>query len=904
MVTHPTFVVGAGQAGINVMRAIDAVARQNGEADRFAYAAIDTDVDTLNRAPDDARRYNLSIEDDFLGEDRATYPYLTRSMNIEGKGAKRQRPVGRYKLDNRGEFDSTFKSLWRDIESHYDSVDVDLGPETASFNIFYVHSHGGGTGSGTYPLLAGMLNTIADDLGTDHVYMAGVGVLPMIPFPGDDSPVTFPGRPIYYPNAYAALKDLEQFELLEIDDTATRELLVQSKRRGGTSGSRTDVESFTFEHSPPFDDYWLVGVDEGKIQGGLDRHVGPESYRGELNQTIARGLHAITQFSTSAENWTQGRSVVGTLDQSTVSVPHEEVQAYCEQKSERNDRAERKDEEIPAEIERLESRKAEIEALKSHLDPEQIADEELKRDLERRLEQDNFYTGADIIDRKSPSDIEQVLADIAEDHPVEGEIIATNILEEKLQEQQGVPQVEQEHEDVVQHLWSKYNMQTEPGGSNVRTLEGKASKTKEHLEENIEEQKELVESWDPALPGKLQDWLPPLIGIFESNREHAEAVVEELQSDYDQLERIQSEWGRVSRMKRAVADHKQSIRDQIDDQIDEKNRQISELQAERESLADEIEKMDREIESKLDDLTDADLGKRVAVLPLKQSELEAIDPSTVDEVLDSLSAYVEEGLVDSDKVRRALSSRFEFARAWENRIIDGDMAGANYEQYQTDWDEMWILHEDANEGLVDRINTVASGANETKQPGGDIQALSDPYRVEFVSFSRRGPVSRLKIYQVMDDLADRGDLDDLAGLYDDYRQAFAYPEWYGRDVQEAFDITDSVEVTFPPEMDDTRVDKPDLSEGERKNFIKTNGLDSYVWEGMMWSTYEATDQRFTGWKERLTSKSVTFTDLQKSTPSPDLKAQWLSGQADWEDVVEAYRDNLIDERGVELQFEA
>jgi hypothetical protein len=73
---------------------------------------------------------------------------------------------------------------------------------------------------------------------------------------------------------------------------------------------------------------------------------------------------------------------------------------------------------------------------------------------------------------------------------------------------------------------------------------------------------------------------------------------------------------------------------------------------------------------------------------------------------------------------------------------------------------------------------------------------------------------------------------------------------------------------------------------------------------MMWDTYRETeDEQFVGWKEGLRENAVGFTDLQKATPDADLKAKWMAGQAEWEDIVTAYRNNLVDRTGVELQFE-
>lgn len=905
MVTHPTYVVGAGQAGVNVMNVLYEVADQNDDLDRFSFVAVDSDGDTLDSAPPEARRYKLEIEDDFLGEDLRDFPYLKRTMNVEEKGAKRQRPVGRYKLDNKGTFEEVRTGIRDDMRSHFTGVEVDLGPDSASFNIFYIHSLGGGTGSGTYPLVAGILRDIANDLGSDHIYMAGIGVAPVVLSPDEGSPAEFPGRPMYYPNTYAALNDLEQLEMLDFGDNDELELLVHSET--GVTGT----ESYVFDE-PPFTDYWLVGVNQRRIQGTMGTNVGPESYRGELNQTMARSLHAITQFGQSAENWAQGRPVIGTFDHSTVSVPHERVREYVELRERRANLRTQRDTEIPNEIDRIEARKAELEQLKSHLNPDEIVDEQLKEDLLARLEQqEDFLGGRYTIENKTVDEVEGALEAISrsEEYDIEADIIAADILREKLNEDGATPQIEQKHKDTIQNLWSKYNMQNVPGGANVQALETKAGMLDDHLRDTIEEHKDIVKDWDPDAVEKVQDKFPPVVGLFESEREAAQDVVDEVQNDYDELDAVQSQWGRASKMKQAVADHRQGIRGRISDRIEEQNERITELQNEQEELESDIDELTRGIESHIEDLTEARLSERIAVLPLNREPLESLDTQQLD-TLDSIQDYVENGYVDGQHVRDALSDRVGFARAWENYIIDGDFSKARYssQEYNDNYtqvsaDEMWILHgEDAGE-VLESVN-VGTGATQNKRSGDAIQYIGDPYRIEFVSFTRRGPVSRLKLYQVLDRYANSGELEGLAGQYPDYRQAFAYLEWYGRDIQEAFDISARVDVANPPEMRQDRVDKPDLEGGELKNYIKSNGLDSYLWEGFMWDTYRAadTDRTFTGWKEALTKKNVGFTGLQEATPSPDLKAQWLAGQAEWDDVVQGYRDNLIDNTGIELQL--
>ncbi|AZH24656.1 tubulin-like doman-containing protein [Haloplanus aerogenes] len=916
--THPTYIIGVGQAGINVMNTLHEVAQENDDGHKFQFAAIDTDVDALSSTPREALNFQLEIEDDFIDEDRANYPYLTGRMNLEDKGARRQRPVGRYKLDNKNEFESTFEQIWSEIESHYEDHSADLGPQQASFDIFLIHSLGGGTGSGTFPLLLMMLDMIAEDLDSDYVYTAGMGVVPEIPMNEDgQGPIPLPGSPIYYPNAHAALHDLEKFELLEIinntsydrhmpsdvvEENRTLELPVHSSRLQG-AGPRSHVTQFSLDGGPPFDDYWLMGVDEGDIDGRIAGQTGPETYRQEVNQIMARSLYAITQFSSGAENWTQGKSVLGTPDQAEVYVANDEVEAYAELKAEKEAKERRKNEEIPEEIEELEAQIESLKTRKSNLNLDDIDDEELIREIRNYLGKEGFRKGSAIVESKSQSDIEAILDEVADDYDIEGQIIAVDVLDEKLSQQEGgAPEVEEEHKDIVQDIWSTYNLQTLPGNSGIKTTTGKAQEARAYLDDEISEYKEIKEEWDPDLLGQIQDTLPPLIGIFESERENAEAWLAALQSDYDDLERIMGTWGRVTSMQQAISDRRSDIRSQITAKMNELEQEIDSLRDEQDELADQIRSKEREMSSKIETLTTAQTSMRQVDLPLVQSELRDIDLDLVQNHLNSLADYVDEGLIDETKVRRALSQRIDFAASWKNNVIDGDTNKTEIPVYADDTDEFWYLYHPDNRELLDLIDK-ATDADEQKEPGGELEYLDDPYRIEYVTFTRRGPVSRLKLYQMLNNLADNGRLERLGAQYENYLQAFAYVEWYGREVKNAFDADLRVTVSRPPEMDHTRVDKPELSEGELKNFVKVSGLDSYIWQGMMWDAYEPTDQRFTGWEKKLRREGIGWNQLQTSTPDSDLKAQWLAGQADWEDIVDAYQQNLIEKTGIKVQFE-
>lgn len=914
MDTHPTFVVGVGQAGIKVMNVLAEVAEENGDRDKFEFVAMDTDTNMLSQRPDDALELKLDHDAGFVNEDVSKYPYLTREMaeSLGDQGAMRRRPIGRYKLDSRGSnsYSDQYDALWEKAESHYNSEAQKLEPDDASFNIYYIHSLGGGTGSGTFPLLAAMLDELANTLERTtndiETYLGGVGVVPRITFdPEINDPI---GDERYFPNAYAAMNDLDKFEELA-SRNKTRTLPIYAQTLGGAATTTKAPSKNEFElTSPPFDDYWLFGIDEGKIQGAVDAATGAESYAERVNQTIARSLHAISKLGESAENWADAKPYIGALDQAEVRVPHQEVLGYYELLTQREAKEDRI-EEIPDDIRDLEERREELETLKQNVDEDAIRDPELRQTV-RKLIDAEFPSGANLVQTESVDRIETVLDEIEQDHEIEGMIVATSLLRDKLSEERGLPAVENDRKDTVTDLWSEYNMAARPqyGGESATTIEAKAAGLEEFLHDKIDEYNDVVENWDPGLVGQLQDALPPF-GPFESDREEAEEVLEKLERSREALERVESEWGRVSDMRKAVEDRRRDIRDRIDQLMTDCNEQITDLQTEREELQREIEGIDDNLESTKQSLSTEQTNQRLAILPIETENLDDLDPETAPERLDSIHAYQEHDLVSGEKLGYAMNQSVNNADAEANRNVtstDYDF-DSHRQPVQGASRETWFLYHEDNNPLKSNITTATPGNTLSSGEQNKLDYLPDPYRIELVSFHRRGPVPGLKYYQQLEDMADDGTLDAYGGQYSgDHRLGFAYLEWYSRTIKEAFEVSERVEVARPPEMDHTRVQKPDLTGGEVKNWIRSNGLDSYVWNGVMMDNYDHDPTNdFTGWRQALSGVAVSFTDIQEATPSVDLKKQWLQGAADWEEILDAYAENLVDvTNGIKLAFES
>lgn len=940
----PTFTIGVGQAGIAMMNTLAETVERNDSEAFFDYFAIDTDNDTLSSVPTGTTRVRLNPSDAHLDEDVATYPYLTEETEVGGKGAERQRPVGRYKLDSRGHetFDDYFESLWYDVREHYQEVDYTFSEDRDSYNIFLLHSLGGGTGSGTFPLLSAMVNRIAqrieDENSNVDVYTAGVGVVPQVDF--DPEMTDPPGEPMYYPNAYASLRDLSN--LLDAD-RETRDIPIYSKsfEEGGALG---DVDgrvedSFTGNAVPidriPFNDYWLVGVDENLITSGTGTDF-IEGYREQINRRVAESIYAISEMEQSVENWSsraKGIATLGTVGHAQLQVPHEQLREFCEMKDEREAKRELVEETIPRQLEALRSEKADLEEIKQdpstvtqHL--EDVADWE--RNFRGRFEK-QLGAGNALVRNSTADDVTGVLdaieaearpdgadddeaagattiEDIQADQRPELLLLATDILEEMLQAPNAVPAVEDHWEEVVSEQWRTYDMadRTRYGGSATSTLEGKAEALKAFYDEKIDEFQEKVETVDLDALGTVQDQIPPFHPLVESDREAAERKLETLRDSRDDLLEADGRYQRVRAMEEAVRGRRQRAKNLLDDKIARVNDRITDRESEREAAENRIKSLDRSIEREKNELASEGTGKRLGVFPLRRDVLEEADLTVqrIEDELNSLDDYVTQGLIDERTVRNGINQWLDNATSWEEPVFDMNYSNTDRRERKQPRQEMWLLYHEANEEYaVESVDTMIGGT--TRRSGSDsmIDYSNDPYAISFVSFHNRGPVEALTLYQRLRDMADRGVLDAMAGKYGDYRHSFAYPEWYDREIRLAFKIKSQVEIPRPPELDLARVEKPGMSTGETKNYIKQTGLDTYMWRGTMWDDYrfDEGDAVFEGWDRTL--EGITFTNLQQATPHPDLKSRWLAGQAEWDEILAAYKENLEDTQQLRITFE-
>jgi len=121
------------------------------------------------------------------------------------------------------------------------------------------------------------------------------------------------------------------------------------------------------------------------------------------------------------------------------------------------------------------------------------------------------------------------------------------------------------------------------------------------------------------------------------------------------------------------------------------------------------------------------------------------------------------------------------AYAWESSLMtwqtDDDLS---YRVGQGSTDrEVWMLHHEANKDLP-KFETIGASSYDFYISGESnvFPEFADPFTVQFVSFTVDGPLSDLALYSILEKAAEDESLNRILSYWDDYRIAFAYPEWY------------------------------------------------------------------------------------------------------------------------------
>lgn len=308
----------------------------------------------------------------------------------------------------------------------------------------------------------------------------------------------------------------------------------------------------------------------------------------------------------------------------------------------------------------------------------------------------------------------------------------------------------------------------------------------------------------------------------------------------------------------------------------------------------------------VEQLTTAQYGPDHGRLALDEEKLRELDRETLDEELTSLGAFYEAGYLARD-LRTVMASRLPLAYAWQTRLLTWSdenaigTVGGHYGGRR----EVWMLHSDGNTALPE-VARVGAGQHTFRRSGegSPFSSMMDPYTVQFLTYCVEAPLSDLRLYAELDDAA--GDrLDALLEAWDDYRVAFAYPEWHDRDIRRYFGIRTRVELPRPPELDLESV-RIERSGKALTTWLTSHGLASYLWSADEWDRYRGyltthgTDP--IGWRAGLSDHGLTYHDLRAIVSNGDSVARWFGGELSWDGLLSRIVTELAEREGLSVVF--
>jgi len=342
MVTNPSIVIGVGEAGCKMaakayksIREEVAADRSGSEdvIDRFKFVGIDTKADEVEEyTPDAFQTIALDTPTQNWENDIEDYPYLREDMRLaDVGGATRQRAVSRYYIDNLQNFKGVRERLAGIVEEFEDDAGKALNEDDIDgANLWIVNSFGGGTGSGSFPLLAAMLDQITDEA-EENYYLCGLGSLPRLD-QIDETASPPDANENFYANAYTALRELAVLLDYDFDDAFKDAAgidypLTIPVYATHYEGQLPGYDDITLDN-PPFDFYGLVGFDE--------EEAGDTNYRENLNKVAADTIRLLSEefeedfpngYSRSPD---AGKPTLYSVDSRGVEVPVEAVEDYVE----------------------------------------------------------------------------------------------------------------------------------------------------------------------------------------------------------------------------------------------------------------------------------------------------------------------------------------------------------------------------------------------------------------------------------------------------------------------------------------------------------------------------------------------------------------------------------------------
>ncbi|MFB6108008.1 MAG: tubulin-like doman-containing protein [Haloplanus sp.] len=796
----PTYVVGAGRVGVEVLSAL---CDRGAAGDRLGLMAVDSDAGVLARAPSAVQTVHLSSDTGVVGEAVGSYPYLSTDVRIPDAGANGQRHVGRYKLDNpvSPAFHNHFETLRRRVERFYESTQVGLETPPRTYHLVVVAALGGGTGSGVTPLLAAMLDRVRARLEGDvdvDVRVFGVGVVPPLDF--DPSYDPFPAPPVSYLNAYGALRNLTT--LLDASADAPVEVPVYSSAdsldavRAADAGDSAGVGTVFGLSRSPFDAYWLVSAAHGG-DGSTDDATVPAM--------VAGGIRVLSSVAPDADHACLSRtsdvSPLGAMGYGAVTVPHRAVCTYCERTRERERRARRLERVVERNLDDL---RAERDALAAALDAAADARDALHeatalddpsqrpeasapdgtdahpawfRRLRTRLDADPDAPAA-LVDA-DPTAVGDALDRLAAATDPQTHLSTVARVADGLADP--CAEVRASVAETCAAIREGYDVELVADAWRSLPLADRAAALDDALADHVE----TCRTRRSEAGADLRDLLPPANEAFTSERERLTMRLDRLRADRDRLSRAGDRLDAVDRVASVVRDRLSQARERAESRLDDVDRDRAYFRDERASRRETLDDLDRELASLRRSLTTPTRDGASFVLPLRRDALSDLTRSTLETDLTSLAAYREHGLldVDAEGFEATVADCHAFARGWPPAVTHHETAVTPASTH----DHAMVRYHEANESCVaDFVASVTSPDTLVTSSQSGLAYASDPFRIDLLSLAHAGRPDTLRGFDRLAAMAADGVFDAVAGPYREWARALAYPEW-DDDVAERFE---------------------------------------------------------------------------------------------------------------------
>jgi len=907
----PTVMIGIGGAGVGILKYTYKTLKKEEERtvgdadgpgsrpeDYFKFYAFDSNQDSLDEL-DELDITTTRIQDDknFFDAAKLGHPYLTEEFEHSEEGARRTRPIGRYKFDNKSvpNFEDYMGDIDEIIENHMEYIRDFENPNR--LNIFFVHSLAGGTGSGTFPLISGIISTLKDDMNQLDVYVGGIGVV------SEMKHEALGEKSGFRPNTYAALSDVEK---MSDDDIETLPVYSKAEPDMRIDERLDDPPETDLDIETPFDNYWFMGVNESLAESGKAGWQ-LESYMEEIDNTVAESVLSISRRKKEKENWAAANGVVGGLGEAEVAVPMDLIEEYCETLEDTQE-LEKPDEDSTYRI----PRKRQLRHIDDRID--KIIDSTIQENFEDNPEEflEEIYNGVDSLGANPEhifdpeEDIESEVDDIYEAAETTCGIAKLNVRDIFIDETDDHrAEVEDDYIDTVNELAGKkeYDVSMQKGVGLIK----KRASLKREIDQQIDYLEGAIEALDFGLIGLVIEYTKKAIAgsiILPPTRDHLENKLQEAREDRSEL---------------AQAHKLKANMEEMVEYIDEKHADT------KEELKDDVRGL-YEMKNRLDELkfilSRGSSSTRLGYLPVKRETIEDdLTSEWVENNINDIQECFDNGLVEREDFEDAVDRQIANSFPWEESSmqideIDGDHQGG---ETQTTW---VFYHEDNEEITNDAVGEDADHETQKilRSDGEKLNYSANPFRVKIVSMYNISSVKRLELYQDLEDLSDNETLGQFASEspYDDWRQAFAYPEWYDDDIRRAFGVKQKITLMQPPELDwENDVDFSGLSQDQGDDtYIKKYGLYEYLWKGIHWERYDYDeddeddeDDWFEGWEETLEEETnVTKDELSDLGPTLETRRRWIKGTGDWEDILEEFvsddeKGGMIEKKGIDVEWD-